>query len=152
MKHEDAGRSLLEALATIPDPRSRHGRRHPLGAVLALSVAAMLSGARSLYAIWQWGRLQDPTVIQALGFTRQQTPSVSTLHAVFRQLDVEAFETALQGWAQRQADGQHLVIALDGKALRGIHGEQLPGVRLVAGYADEPGLVLGQVGGQEQPA
>ena len=32
-------------------------------------------------------------------------------------------------------------IAIDGKALRGIHGGELPGVRLVAAYAGESGLV-----------
>ena len=36
-----AGLSLLEALAQVPDPRSRHGRVHPLPAVLALTVLAM---------------------------------------------------------------------------------------------------------------
>lgn len=41
-------------------------------------------------------------------------------------------------------------IAIDGKALRGIHGEEMPGVRLVAAYAQEAGLVLGQKGGQER--
>ena len=51
---------MLEAFAKLPDPRSPHGRRHPLPAILALSVAAMLSGARSLYAIFPWGRLQPP--------------------------------------------------------------------------------------------
>ena len=38
-------------------------------------------------------------------------------------------------------------IAVDGKALRGIHGQELPGVRLVAGYAHESSLVVGQKGG-----
>ncbi len=37
-------------------------------------------------------------------------------------------------------------IAVDGKALRGIHGEELPGVRLVSGYAHEPSIVVGQKG------
>ena len=38
--------SLLDVLARVPDPRSRHGRRHPLSAILALAVLAMLSGAK----------------------------------------------------------------------------------------------------------
>jgi hypothetical protein len=147
MDQETIGRGLLEAFARVPDPRRRRGRRHPLPAILALSAAAMLSGARSLYAIWQWGRLQPPEVVRALGFTRERTPSVATLHLVFKALDAAAFEAALAGWARANL-GDARRIALDGKALRGIHGEELPGVRLVAAYADEAGLVLAQSGGQ----
>ena len=35
-------------------------------------------------------------------------------------------------------------MALYGKRLRGIHGEQLPGVHLVAAYAHRSGIVPGQ--------
>jgi hypothetical protein len=41
--------SLLDVLAEVPDPRSRHGRRHPLSAILSLAVVAMLSGAKRCY-------------------------------------------------------------------------------------------------------
>src|SRR6266511_2906542 len=44
-------RDLLDYLAQIPDPRHRHGRRHMLGAVLAVAVAAVVAGASSLVAI-----------------------------------------------------------------------------------------------------
>lgn len=138
----------MTAFATVPDPRSRHGRRHPLPAILALATAAMLSGARSLYAIAQWGRLQPPAVVAALGFTRTQTPAVSTLHLVFRDLDATAFETALNQWARATLGDDEGAIAIDGKGLRGIHGAELPGVRLVAAYSDGAGLVLAQSGGQ----
>ena len=91
---------MMKAFASVPDPRSKHGRRHPLPAILALSVAAMLCGAKSLYAIAQWGREQKPEVVKALGFRRDKTLAVSTLHAVFSKLDVVAFEASLQNWAQ----------------------------------------------------
>jgi hypothetical protein len=152
MNGEGAGQRLLAAFAQIPDPRVAKGRRHPLPAILALATAAMLCGARSLYAIWQWGRLQDPAVVAALGFTHGQTPAVSTLHLVFRRLDAAAFEAAVQGWAQAEFGGREGAIAIDGKALRGIHGEELPGVRLVAAYTDRAGLVLAQTGGQDPRA
>jgi hypothetical protein len=147
MDRDPMGRGLLAAFATVPDPRLPRGRRHPLPAVLALATAAMLCGARSLYAIAQWGRLQPPEVVRALGFTRERTPAISTLHEVFSQLDTEAFESALRTWARDYFGDRQEAIAIDGKALRGIHGEALPGVDLVAAYATEAGLVLAQSGG-----
>jgi len=147
MDEQAIGRGLLAAFARVPDPRRPRGRRHPLPALLALSTAAMLSGARSLYAIAQWGRLQPPGVVRALGFTRERTPCVATLHLAFKALDAAAFEAALARWAQGQLGDEWEAVALDGKALRGIHGEELPGVRLVAAYADRAGLVLAQSGG-----
>jgi hypothetical protein len=149
MGREHLGRSLLEAFAQVPDPREKRGRRYPLAAILALATAAMLAGARSLYAIAQWGRLQPPEVVRALGFGRGRTPCVATLHLVFKDLDVEAFEAALRGWAQGNLGDGEEAIAIDGKGLRGIHGEELPGVRLVAAYATRAGRVLAQSGGQE---
>jgi len=138
------GDSLMDVLSSLPDPRSAHGRRHPLGAVLALGVCGMLCGARSLYAIAQWGRDQGAPVARALGFTRDRTPCASTLHQVFRRLDRQGFELALGGWLQEHGLKPGEAVAVDGKTLRGIHGEQLPGVHLVAAYAHHAGIVVGQ--------
>ena len=92
---------LLPYLRPIPDPRQASGRRHPLAAILALACAAMLAGCDSLLAIAEWGR--DPhagaPLAQRLGFTRERTPCVATLHRVFKRLDVAAFETAVGAWA-----------------------------------------------------
>jgi hypothetical protein len=143
---EALGRCLLEVFVRVPDPRSAKWRRHPLPAVLTLVEAAMLSGTRSIWAIYQWGRLQEPGVVRALGFTRDKTPTVSTLDLISRALDADAFESVLGEWAQSHLGDRAEAIAIDGKGLRGIHGEELPGVRLVAAYSDEAGLVLAQSG------
>ena len=37
----------MEVLASVPDPRARRGVRHRVVAVLAVSVAAVLAGARA---------------------------------------------------------------------------------------------------------
>ena len=37
-------------------------------------------------------------------------------------------------------------LSIDGKRLRGIHGDAVPGVHLVAAFAHERGVVLGQQG------
>jgi hypothetical protein len=116
--------------------------------LLQLTVVALLCGARSLYAIAQWAdeRRQDaPYVLEALGLPPGRRPCVATLHRVFKALDVAAFETALGTWLAQTGVAPTDALALDGKTLRGIHGETLPGVHLVAAYTHQAGAVLAQV-------
>ncbi|MDO8674284.1 MAG: transposase family protein [Dehalococcoidia bacterium] len=143
-------RSLAEALAEVPDPRRSKGKRHELAAVLALAVCAMLCGSRSLYAIAQWGRDHGPEMAEALGFRRRKTPCVATLHRVFKKLDRDKFEAVLGQWFCERGLQEGEAIALDGKSMRGIHGEELPSVHLVAAFAHYTGTVLAQKGGKDQ--
>jgi len=136
--------SLLEALARVPDPRGRQGRRYPAESMLALAVCAMACGARSLYAIAQWGKEHRKLVCEALGITRMRTPDGATLHRLFVRLDVQAFEGVLGGWLAQRGLKRGQGIAVDGKTLRGIHGEELPGVHLIAAYAHHNAVVLAQ--------
>jgi hypothetical protein len=138
--------SLLEVLAQVPDPRSRHGRRHPLSAILALAVLAMLSGCKSYQAIAQFGRDKGFTLAHALGFTRGKTPTKSTFSVLFRILDVPAFEEILSRWiASRVPEGQEQPIALDGKTACGSRDGDVPGQHLVAAYCAAAQAVLAQV-------
>jgi hypothetical protein len=63
--------SLLASLSTVPDPRSAHGRRHPLSEMLAAGCCAILCGARGFKPIAQWLHDQDIALAHALGFTRK---------------------------------------------------------------------------------
>lgn len=147
--------SLAEALAQLPDPRRSHLRVHGLVALLQMAVAAMLCGARSLYAIAQWGherREDDPELLIDLGLKPGRSPSVATLHRVFRRLDVAAFERTLGDWLARTGIAPDEPLAVDGKTLRGIHGEEIPGVHLVAVYAVRAGAVLTQIRAREKGA
>jgi DDE_Tnp_1-associated len=146
------GPSLRAAFARVPDVRSRHGRRYPLPALLRLATAARLCGARSLYAIAQWGRRQPDAGRWALGFRGPRMPGITTLHDVFKRREGEAFEAEVPAWAAPTLDARTQQLVRDGKALRGIHGEELPGVRVVALDAPEAGLVLAPAGGQDQGA
>jgi hypothetical protein len=135
---------LLEALALVPDPRSPHGRIHPLVAVLSLTVVAMLSGCNTLEAIAQFGRDRGLPLAAALGFRRGKTPNKSGLSKIFRRLDVAAVEAALRAWLEsRGATVGH--VALDGKSLNGSKQSDIPGRHLVAAYATEHAAVLGQL-------
>lgn len=147
--------SLAEALAQLPDPRRSHLRVHGLVALLQMAVAAMLCGACSLYAIAQWGyerRADDPDLLLDLGLQPGRSPSVATLHRVFRRLDVAAFERVLGEWLARTGIAADEPLAVDGKTLRGIHGEAIPGAHLVAVYALRAGAVLAQIRAREKGA
>lgn len=138
--------SLLDVLAQVPDPRSRHGRRHPLSAILSLAVVAMLSGAKSYQAIAQFGRDKGFALAHVLGFTRGKTPTKSTFSVLFRMLDVQAFEQALSRWiASRLPAAGEQRISLDGKTARGSRDAKLPGHHLVAAYCAEAEAVLAQI-------
>lgn len=136
--------SLRAALETLPDVRRGQGKVHPLGGMLALAVCALLCGCRSLYAISQWGQECEPEMRVALGLRRERGPSVATLHRAFRRLDHAAFERVLGQWFAAQGLEPDEALALDGKTLRGIHGEEIPGVHLVAAFAHQTRVVLAE--------
>lgn len=138
--------SLYEAFVAVPDPRQASGKRHPLPAILTLCAVAMLSGARSLYAIAQFGRDRGREFAGALGFTREKTIGCTMLHYLFAELDTVAFESALRRWTRgRCAKARWHAIHVDGKTLRGTQGHELPGVHVLAAYAHEARVVLEQL-------
>ena len=142
-------RPLIEVLAEIPDFRSHHGKRPPLGAILALACSAMLCGYRSYTAIAEWGRHYGAHLVQALGFTHR-SPCAATLHTVLRRVDREAVEDTLGAWAEgllgeaSQPEGGEDAIAIDGKTLRGSQKQGAPGVHLLSALAHRLGVTLAQ--------
>ena len=117
--------SLLSFLAEVPDPRSRHGRRHPLSAILALVCCAIMAGAKSSAAIGPWGQDQDIALMHQLGFTRTP-PKAGGTRKVLIALDVMAFEAVLTRWAEANLSppipptpAPPEAFARDGKSVRG---------------------------------
>jgi hypothetical protein len=144
-RHRAPEGSLRAVLQTLPDVRRGQGKVHPLDGMLTLAVCALLCGCRSLYAISQWGRECDPAIRVALGLRGERGPSVATLHRAFRRLDHAAFERVLGQWFAAEGLSPDEALAIDGKTLRGIHGEEIPGVHLVAAYAQQTRVVLAEV-------
>ena len=83
-------------LATVPDPRSRHGQRHPLSAILGMVALAMPTGRTRLAGTARFGRRHGSALAAALGFTRAKTPSPSTLSRTLAALDADAVEAVLE--------------------------------------------------------
>jgi len=144
--------NLFAAFARVPDPRRRHGRRFPLAAILALTVAALLSNHLSVLAIAQWGKRQSPAVLATLGFPTGVTPHQTTLQRLFRKLDPLPLAIALTACfapaRSPESDPQGSVgIAFDGKAQRGrlacADQPEYP-VHMLSAVVHDLGIVLAQ--------
>ncbi|MFG3310329.1 transposase family protein [Streptomyces wuyuanensis] len=79
---------LVQLLAGIPDPRRRRGVRHPVGALIAVAVCAVVAGARGFTAIGEWARDTGAAALQRLGLQRGGVDE-STPRRLFARLDAD---------------------------------------------------------------
>ena len=139
--------NLLELLAQIPDPRGRRGRRHPLVAMLATVVCAILTGSRGYRAIAQWVRSQNSTVWQWLGFHRKP-PCANSFRNLLLALKPEVLESILRQWmaAAVQLPPPDTVqsVAMDGKTLCNTLAAHQRNVHLLSLFDQATGGVLSQ--------
>src|SRR5262245_46188854 len=144
----DAPACLLSFLSTVPDPRSAHGRRHPLPSMLAAVCGAILCGARGFKPIAQWLHDQEIALVHAMGFTRKP-PKWGAFRKLLITLDPVPFEDALTRWAEAalagsvpEADDGPEPIARDGKSVRGSIARHQGAVHLLSLMAQRCGLTL----------
>ena len=137
---------LPDLLAQVPDPRKRRGRRHPLAGLLAVGIAAVAAGARSFAAIGQWAADAGPEVLAGLGAARGPADE-STFRRAFGLVSPDVLDRVLGAWMHTRPSlaGGRLVIAIDGKAVRGAKNKQGKAPHLVAALAHGIGAVLGQI-------
>jgi predicted transposase YbfD/YdcC len=137
---------LLDLLAQVPDPRKRRGRRHPLAGLLAVGIAAVIAGSKSFAAIGQWAADAGPEVLAVLGAVRGPAEE-STFRRAFALVSPGALDRVLGAWLYTRAvqAGGRLVIAVDGKTVRGARNKEGKAPHLVAALAHGIGAVLGQV-------
>jgi predicted transposase YbfD/YdcC len=144
-----APEDLLEAPRQVPDPRDRRGIRYPLVPVLAISVCAMLAGARSYAAIAEWAADAPPRLRARLGLPGP-VPDLVTIWRVLTSVDPAALDAAVGAWvsaqlAFRRPPGQRVVVAVDGKTVRGARSRDGTAPHLLACLDHGTGVVLAQV-------
>ena len=111
---------LVEALARVPDPRRRQGRRYPLPFLLGALILALLCNCDTLEAVGQWCREHRDLLATHFPTQRFHTPTGSLYRRLLPRLPVAHVEAALALWVQgslvAEADE---AVALDGKTVRG---------------------------------
>lgn len=146
--------SLTACLDGVPDPRRKRGMRHRVAVVLAFAVAAVMAGADSVTAIAEWAADVPPEVLAALGAHRDRRgrlvpPSRSTFRRVLRRLDGQVLAAAFGAWLRVQvmaglAGAGTLVIAVDGKTVRGARSKDGKAPHLLAAMITGARAVLAQ--------
>uniref|UniRef100_A0AAU1ICF0 Transposase family protein n=1 Tax=Streptomyces sp. NBC_00180 TaxID=2903632 RepID=A0AAU1ICF0_9ACTN len=136
---------LVQLLTRVPDPRRRRGVRHPVGALIAVAVCAVVAGARGFTAIGEWARDAGGAALERLGLERGGVDE-STLRRLFARLDADRLDAVLGAWALARTVlvAGRRVIAIDGKTVRGARGGDSAAPHLVAALAHGSGAVLGQ--------
>jgi len=141
---------LLLILQQIPDPRGRQGRRHPLSAMLAAIVCALLCGSRSYSAIADWIHAQDTETWHLLGFFRKP-PKLGAFRKLLMRLSPASLEAALRPWvdqllAETMPSGETLQpVAMDGKSLCGALNEYGQVLHLLSLLDQRTGFTLRQL-------
>jgi predicted transposase YbfD/YdcC len=138
---------LLELLAAVPDPRRPRGVRHSLPGLLAVAIAAVVSGARSFAAIGQWVGDADADLLAALGFRYGRRPSESATRRAFGRLDAAGLDVVPGAWmwTRTHVVGRRRVITIDAKTIRGARTINTTAPHLVAAFDHGRGVVLGQL-------
>jgi len=149
---------LLEQLA---DPRARRGIRHKISVTLAIVVAAGLSGcARSFRSAGDFAADLPQDALGRLGARwhpvkkRYIAPDEATIRRHVEMIDADHADRLAGGWLlglvragriTAEQAGNVLMIALDGKVLRGAW-EELPDVKvkLFSALVHGEGVIVGQ--------
>ena len=137
---------LLATLNSVPDPRKPRGVRHGLPAILAIAACAVVAGANSFVAIAEWAAAATPAALTRLGVTGE-VPSESTIRRTINKIDANGLDRILGAWtAQRASNAEDfLVIAVDGKSLRGSATTGGRCRHLLAAFTHGGGMVIGQL-------
>ncbi len=142
MGANDAKGSLLGWLATVPDPRGRHGRRYQIQSLLAVLILAAMNGEVSLRGMWLWARAHSECLSKYLPLHRNRIPALETFRSLLCRLDLSVLLEAFNGWLMA-VDAER--ISFDEKVLRGSKRDCEAPLMVVAAFSHKLGVVVGQV-------
>jgi predicted transposase YbfD/YdcC len=140
----DGEGGLIEMLGTVEDPRQRGGVRHPVVTVVAISVCAALSGARSFKAIAEWAKELRRDTLRRLGSRRWTPPSEPTFRRVLQKLDAERLDPAIGRWLLHQHGARIEGVSMAGKTLRGARDSGQAAPRLLSAILHQEGIIVAQ--------
>jgi len=136
---------LIEVIKSIKDTRKRRGKRHSLTTVVSASICALLSGAKTFEAIYDW--IESLTSAEYQRFQPwkiDSLPSISTIRRVLISIDAQRFDEEINKWLRSRLGTAGEYIAVDGKTLRGSRDGEKNGIHLISAILQEEKIVIAQ--------
>lgn len=139
--------SLYTKFQSLRDKRSPKGLRYKLVNVLVMVMMAKICGQDTPSGIADWVKHRASQFIQALNLKRQSMPHHSTYRRILGEvISVEELEQVVSTYlTEKKFFGKQVLIAIDGKVLRGTLDDQQEGTYLLAAYMPSKGIVLMEI-------
>ena len=150
--------SLYGRLQALSDKRKRRGIRYSLALILVLIMLAKTCGENHPSGIAEWAKHRSGMLVDLLKLKRKKMPHDSTYRRIMAKVvDVEELEQVSSAYlGGKEFSGKQILVAIDGKVLRGTLDDQQNGTYLLAAYLPSGGIVLMEVAidgkGSEIPA
>lgn len=133
-------------LSNMKDPRIDRKKLHLLEDVVFITIAAVLSGAKSWNEIEEYGN-QKKDWLKTILALPNGIPSHDTFNRFFAALDPQEFETVFSNWVKSLTKKYPSdVVAIDGKTLRGSRKKGFnSATHIVSAWSNANKMVIGQV-------
>ena len=140
------GRTIVEHLAAVQDPRVERTKFHSLINIFVITLCGVLCGADDWVAMEEYGQSKQEWLGQFLDLSHG-IPSHDTFGRVFAMLDPNEVQASFLDWVRSVAQLTHgEIVAIDGKQLCGSADEAKgkDAIRMVSAWACANRLVLAQ--------
>lgn len=150
-------RSIHTHFASLPEPRRRQVRRHPLINILFIALCSLLSGGDTFTDMTRWARNHEDWLKERIDLS-QGIPSHDTIGRIFALLDSRTFSECFLSWTdatetsdapptpETLAPAQAKQVSLDGKTIRASFDSATghKAIHLVRAWANQRRVVLDQ--------
>ncbi len=137
---------LLQAFASLPDPRNSRNQIYPLIDIFSVAIIGILCSANDWVTLVKWANAYTDW-FQSVGLCLKGIPSHNTIGRFFRLVDPKAFEKCFSQWMHTVVEKIEGIIAVDGKTI--CHsGNTFSGTKathIVTAFATENDIILGQL-------
>jgi predicted transposase YbfD/YdcC len=139
--------SLYAEFCNLKDSRKARGKRYRLETVLILILLAKVCGEDKPSGIAEWAKHRLTWLCEALKLERKKMPHRSSYERILEKVVSweELEQLVSRVLSGRHCFGKQVVVAIDGKVLRGTLNEKQEGVYLLAAYLPGEGIVLMEV-------